>query len=81
VSDALRSVLEFEWLTGLGPGWVTGLVVAGYVALLVYGASRRSEFIYEGAPDHKRIRDLRLWLVPVVLVQILLYLWLSGSSW
>lgn len=77
MSDALRSFLEFEWLTGLGLGWVTGLVVAGYVVVLVYGASRSSEFVYEGAPDRKRRRDLRLWLIPVVLVQILLYLWLS----
>jgi hypothetical protein len=73
--DALRSFLEFEWLTGVSLGWVTALVVAGYAGLLAFGASRSSDFVYEGAPDRRRRRDLRLWLIPVVLGQILLYLW------
>lgn len=75
MTDALRSFLEFQWLTGLGLGWATGLVVALYLVLVVYAATRSSDFIYEGAPDRARRRDLRLWLIPVVLIQILLYLW------
>ncbi len=76
MSEALRSFLEFEWLTGVSLGWATGLTVALYLALLVFGATRSSDFIYEGSPDRTRRRDLRWWLIPVVLVQILLYLWL-----
>jgi len=75
VSDALRSFLEFHWLTGLSLAWATGIVVAGYVALTVYAATRSPDFLFEGAPDRKWWRDLRLWLIPVVLVQIGLYLW------
>jgi len=72
----LRELLEFQWLTGLGLGWATALVVVAYAALLAYGASRSSDFIFEGAPDRRRARDLRLWLAPIVIVQIGLYLWL-----
>jgi hypothetical protein len=76
MSDALRDFFEFRWLSGLDLSWATGLVVAVYVVLLAYGVTRSSDFIFEGAPDRRRFRDLRLWLVPIVLAQIALYIWL-----
>lgn len=72
----LRELLEFHWLTGMGLGWATALVVTAYLALLAYGVSRSRDFIFEGAPDRRRVRDLRLWLAPIVIIQMALYLWL-----
>lgn len=74
--DRLHAFFDFHWLTGLGLVWATVLVVIAYVGVLVLGVTRSSDFIFEGAPDRRRYRDLRLWLVPIVVVQIALYLWL-----
>ena len=75
MTDTLRSFFEFRWLADLDLFWATLLVTALYVVILIYGATRSSEFIFEGAPDRQRWRDLRLWLVPIVVAQIVLYLW------
>lgn len=57
------------------PIWGTWLVILGYVALLVVSLTRDRRTIYRGAPDHAAWRDLRLWILPLVAIQIVLY-WL-----
>ena len=45
-----------------------------YLVLALWAASRPRRLVYRGAPDRARWRDLRLWVVPLVLAQVALYL-------
>ena len=65
--------MDFQWMRGFGPGWGIALVILGYVGVLVWVLVRPAHVFMRGAPDRRRWRDLRLWIVPVVLIQIYLY--------
>jgi hypothetical protein len=67
--------MNFEWLSGVEPLWGTVIIIGAYILILVAVMTRKSATIYEGAPDRARWRDLRLWAVPVLILQIWLY-WL-----
>jgi len=76
VAPSLRSLLEplDRWIDGL-PGWsgtfcaVTLFVIAGLWAFTL-----KREYIYLGAPDQARWRDLRIWAGLVLLPYIVIYL-------
>jgi hypothetical protein len=69
------SFLSFEWLAGLDLIWAAVIVTVGYLLLLGYSLTRRRAELCEGAPDHRPWRDLRLWIAPLVLIQIALHWW------
>jgi len=66
--------MNFQWLASVDPLVGVAIVCALYVVLLIWSAWRRSGDVYEGAADRKRWRDLRLWIVPLILIQIALHL-------
>ena len=65
--------MNFEWLSGVDPVWAAVAALAVYAALLVWTVTRRKRSVLQGAPDAAWWRDLRLWIVPVILVQMWLY--------
>jgi hypothetical protein len=66
-----------NWLIGL-PGWasqasaVTLFVVAGLWLLTL-----KREYVFQGAPDQSRWRDLRIWSAVAMLPYVVLYLFFS----
>jgi hypothetical protein len=66
--------MSFEWLAGVDVVWGVGIVVALHLLLLVWAVTRPRRLVLRGAPDAARWRDLRLWIVPLLLVQIGLYI-------
>jgi hypothetical protein len=69
------SFLSFEWLGQVDLIWVTVIVTVGYLLLLGWSLTRRRAELCEGAPDRRPWRDLRLWIVPLILIQIALHWW------
>jgi hypothetical protein len=67
--------MSFTWLKDVDPFWGTCLVTALYVAVLLWALAWSRERICEDAKDQRRWRDLRLWILPLILIQIGLY-WL-----
>ena len=65
--------MNFQWMSGFGPEWGIGLVIAGYVAGLIRVLCLPAETMMRGAPDRRVWRDLRLWILPIVLIQVSLY--------
>ncbi len=65
--------MNFEWLSGVSTMWGVGITLAVYLALTVWTLTRSKVSILQGAPDQARWRDLRLWIVPVLIVQMWLY--------
>lgn len=68
--------MSFDWLSGVDPLWGTVSVTLLYLAVLAYAMTRSRQQLAEGAPDGRRWRDLRLWIAPLVLLQLGLYWWL-----
>jgi hypothetical protein len=69
--------MSFEWLAGVDVVWGVGIVVALHILLLIWSVTRPRRLVLRGAPDAACWRDLRLWIVPLVLVQVALYLLLG----
>lgn len=65
--------MSFDWLRDVDPLWGTICVTALYVAVLLWALSRPLAVVYEDAKDRRRWRDLRLWILPLILIQIGLY--------
>ncbi len=66
--------MNFEWLDGLRAP-VPGLLHAlAWIALAIWALTRPIDSVLEGAPDRRRWRDLRLWVLPLAAIQVALYL-------
>ncbi|TAL30649.1 MAG: hypothetical protein EPN93_19435 [Spirochaetes bacterium] len=62
-----------DWIHGL-PLW-TAKIGAGifFLSILVIAWIMPLEFVFHGAPDRARWRDLRIWATILVAVQCILY--------
>lgn len=69
--------MSFQWLAGVDLAWAAGLITALYLVLLVWVLTRPMQMILRGAADRGRWRDLRLWILPLLLIQIGLHWLLS----
>jgi hypothetical protein len=67
--------MSFSWLSGVDLIWPVVLAIVAYLALLLWCVTRPRRMVLRGAPDRSRWRDLRLWILPLILAQIAL-LWL-----
>ncbi len=62
-----------EFLQGL-PLWsakIGSLIIFGIVLVVVWRVPR--SFIFNGAPDTSRWRDLRVWATLLIALQLLIY--------
>ena len=66
--------MSFQWLAGVNPVWGTALVCVLYVVVLLWVLTRPKRVILEEAKDQRRWRDLRLWVLPLLVIQIALYI-------
>ena len=67
--------MSFTWLSGVDLIWPVALATAVYVSLLLWCLVRPRRLVLRGAPDRARWRDLRLWILPLILLQIALHWW------
>ena len=63
-----------EWLAGLPLWWGKVVAVVCFVGIAIWAWRRPRSFIFEGAPDNNRWRDLRVWATVLMGVQIVIYL-------
>lgn len=63
-----------EWLADVPLYWAKILGTIFFVSVIVWALKRPKEYIFKGAPDRKRWRDLRIWAAIILIVQILLYI-------
>jgi len=64
----------YEWLASLPLFWAKIISVAGFVGMIIWAWFRPRNFIFQGAPDGRTWRDLRIWASLLMVIQILLYL-------
>lgn len=65
-----------HWLSTLPTSVARGTAVALFAIATIWAFSLKREYIYLGAPDQARWRDLRIWTVMVTLPYIIIYLFL-----
>ena len=71
--DWIEYVLYFRWAAGLDGAQVRLCFLAFFVAVAVFAVSQDRDYVYLGAPDRRRWRDLRLWALAILAVQATLY--------
>ncbi len=62
-------------LLGMIPMWgVKVLVVLVFAGLVILALRLPRDYIFIGAPDKSRWRDVRIWIVVVAILEVLVYL-------
>lgn len=54
--------------------WAKYIATIFFVLMIVWSLFLPKEYILKGAPDRKGWRDLRIWAVIILIVQIILYI-------
>ena len=70
-------MLNFDWLAGLSMAQVKAIVMGLFFVVVVWIWLLPKRYVYQGAPDRRGWRNLKVWATLVVLIQALLY-WTFG---
>ena len=63
-----------DWLANLSLVWGKVIAILAFVGIAVWAWKRPKSFIFQGAPDSNRWRDLRVWASILIAIQIVIYL-------
>ena len=63
-----------NWLAGIPLLWGKIFAVATFVGVIIWVWFRPKRFIFLGAPDKRKWRDLRIWASILMIIQIIIYL-------
>ena len=64
----------YDLLTAIPMTWVSVLVVDLTLVVLWWALTLPDSFIFRGAPDRARWRDLRIWVAATLVLQINIYI-------
>ncbi|MBX7166581.1 MAG: hypothetical protein K1X74_09570 [Pirellulales bacterium] len=79
LAPALRSLqLPMDDFFNALPLWAGKVALMGlFISAAIWSMSLKRSFVYLGAPDQARWRDLRLWALAVLAPYVLIYWWLG----
>ncbi len=63
-----------EWLKSIPLYWGKITAVAAFVGIIIWAWFRPKKYIFQGAPDQRWWRDLRIWTTVLLGLQIVIYL-------
>jgi len=63
-----------EWLADIPLYWAKIIGTIFFVSVMIWALTRPKDYIFQGAPDRRIWRDLRLWGAAVLSVQIIVYI-------
>jgi len=63
-----------DWMADLPLWWGKVVAVVCFFGMAIWAWRRPRSFIFEGAPDNHRWRDLRVWASVLMGIQIVIYL-------
>ena len=68
-------MLNFEWCANISMGWARFLVIMAFIVPLIFALTLRKNYIFAGAPDQKKWRNLKWWVFVLVVIQVGIYLY------
>ena len=68
-------MLNFNWLADLSDAWGRFLVILAFIAPMIFAFLLSKKYIYQGAADLKNWRNLKIWVLIIVAVQVAIYLY------
>lgn len=72
--DALVWVLDFRWAHGLPTSTARVFFLVFFALVTLFGVHFSRAYVYQGAEDQARWRDLRIWVVVIMAIQTGIYL-------
>ena len=63
-----------QWMYSLPLWWGKVMAIILFAGIAVWVCSIPIHYIFSGAPDKKRWRDVRIWAVALMIFQIVIYL-------
>ena len=68
-----KYIIDFGWAREVSPAGYHAIFFAFFAAVALFGLMLKREFVYRGAEDGSRWRDLRIWVVAIMAIQAALY--------
>lgn len=68
-------MLNFNWIADLPLGWAKFIVILAFVAPWIFAMTLKQTYLYQGASDTARWRNLKVWVTVIVVIQIAIYLY------
>jgi putative flippase GtrA len=68
-------MFNFNWLSNVSDGWGRVLLILAFIIPLIFAFTMKRKYIYKDAGDNAWWRNLKLWVLVIVLVQIAIYLY------
>jgi len=66
-------MLNFNWLADLPIGFARIILLLAFMVPLVFAFILPRAYIYLGAKDHKKWRNLKWWVLGLVIIQVAIY--------
>lgn len=66
-------MLNFDWLVGVPLSWARDLILIIYVVILIAVWLLKRDYIFQGAPNQKWWRNLKLWATLAIASQLFVY--------
>lgn len=68
-------MFNFNWIADLSENWARFLVIMAFILPMIFAMTLSKKYIYQGAPDQKSWRNLKIWVFVIVAVQVAIYIY------
>ena len=66
-------MLNFNWANHVSETWARVFIITAFFIPFIFALTMKKQYIFRGAPDRKRWRDLKLWILILVIIQTIIY--------
>ena len=68
-------MFNFDWCSNIPLTWAKILVIMAFIIPLVFAFTLKHKYIYQGAQDEKPWRNLKIWVLLLVVTMVGIYLY------
>lgn len=68
-------MFNFNWLNNVSDTWGRFLLILAFIVPLIFALLMKRKYIYKDAGDTAWWRNLKLWVLVIVTIQIAIYLY------